>query len=333
MSLITRCPACSTMFKVVPDQLRVSDGWVRCGQCDEVFDANAHLQSLDDSQAPVKQPDSNLFSWDDSLEASAPSQEVQKERDVQDAHVDPLLHEDVATSTPVSALLEAEVPGESDPLDAVPANDLGASTPGMDETILLAHSELGPISQVHSELQPDVAPIPPPNFLRPERVASTQQSRGAQLVVALLCALSAGLLLLQWVVHERDRIAATEPAALAVLEPMCGVLDCRIAPLRQIESVVIDSSSFGKTQTDVYRLGFAIKSTALVDVAVPSLELTLTDAQDKAVVRRVFSPQELGSQRASLASGGEWAGSVPVTVKPVPGAERIAGYRLLAFYP
>ena len=43
MSLITRCPACATTFKVVPDQLRISDGWVRCGQCTEVFDATANL--------------------------------------------------------------------------------------------------------------------------------------------------------------------------------------------------------------------------------------------------------------------------------------------------
>ena len=45
MSLITRCPACGTMFKVVPDQLKISDGWVRCGQCSEVFDASVHLQT------------------------------------------------------------------------------------------------------------------------------------------------------------------------------------------------------------------------------------------------------------------------------------------------
>jgi predicted Zn finger-like uncharacterized protein len=44
MSLITRCPACGTMFKVVPDQLRISEGWVRCGHCAEVFDASAHMQ-------------------------------------------------------------------------------------------------------------------------------------------------------------------------------------------------------------------------------------------------------------------------------------------------
>lgn len=43
MSLITRCPACQTLFKVVPDQLRISEGWVRCGSCDAIFDASLHL--------------------------------------------------------------------------------------------------------------------------------------------------------------------------------------------------------------------------------------------------------------------------------------------------
>ena len=40
MSFVTRCPACATHFRVVSDQLKISDGWVRCGQCGEVFDAS-----------------------------------------------------------------------------------------------------------------------------------------------------------------------------------------------------------------------------------------------------------------------------------------------------
>ena len=48
MSQVTRCPACGTSFKVVPDQLRISQGWVRCGQCNEIFDAS---QSLRDQAA------------------------------------------------------------------------------------------------------------------------------------------------------------------------------------------------------------------------------------------------------------------------------------------
>ncbi|MEP7282175.1 MAG: zinc-ribbon and DUF3426 domain-containing protein [Rubrivivax sp.] len=46
MSLATRCRACGTVFRVVQDQLRVSDGWVRCGRCSEVFNAVEHLVDL-----------------------------------------------------------------------------------------------------------------------------------------------------------------------------------------------------------------------------------------------------------------------------------------------
>ncbi|MEO6016636.1 MAG: zinc-ribbon domain-containing protein, partial [Polaromonas sp.] len=56
MSLITRCPACGTMFKVVTDQLKVSQGWVRCGHCSEVFDATLHLQTVQPPQELVSTP-------------------------------------------------------------------------------------------------------------------------------------------------------------------------------------------------------------------------------------------------------------------------------------
>jgi predicted Zn finger-like uncharacterized protein len=52
MSLATRCPACSTVFRVVQDQLRVSEGWVRCGQCQEVFNALETLFDLGSAGLP-----------------------------------------------------------------------------------------------------------------------------------------------------------------------------------------------------------------------------------------------------------------------------------------
>jgi predicted Zn finger-like uncharacterized protein len=45
LSLATRCPSCGTAFRVVQDQLKVSEGWVRCGNCQDVFNA---LESLFD---------------------------------------------------------------------------------------------------------------------------------------------------------------------------------------------------------------------------------------------------------------------------------------------
>jgi predicted Zn finger-like uncharacterized protein len=53
MSLATSCPACGTVFRVVEDQLQTSEGWVRCGQCAEVFNA---LESLFDLERASTAP-------------------------------------------------------------------------------------------------------------------------------------------------------------------------------------------------------------------------------------------------------------------------------------
>ncbi len=46
MSLATRCTECKTIFRVMEDQLRVSEGWVRCGRCGSVFNGLASLLQL-----------------------------------------------------------------------------------------------------------------------------------------------------------------------------------------------------------------------------------------------------------------------------------------------
>lgn len=55
MSLITCCPSCGTKFRVVADQLRISDGWVRCGRCQEVFDASQALERSEVVASPTPQ--------------------------------------------------------------------------------------------------------------------------------------------------------------------------------------------------------------------------------------------------------------------------------------
>ncbi|MGY0197058.1 zinc-ribbon and DUF3426 domain-containing protein [Leptothrix sp. BB-4] len=46
MTLATSCPSCGTVFKVIEDQLKVSEGWVRCGHCHSVFNALEGLFDL-----------------------------------------------------------------------------------------------------------------------------------------------------------------------------------------------------------------------------------------------------------------------------------------------
>ena len=47
--MLTRCPACSTTFRVTPEQLKARSGRVRCGRCDHRFNALDALQE----EAPV----------------------------------------------------------------------------------------------------------------------------------------------------------------------------------------------------------------------------------------------------------------------------------------
>jgi predicted Zn finger-like uncharacterized protein len=327
MSLITRCPACDTLFKVVPDQLRISDGWVRCGQCDEVFDANAHLQS-DESIAPVEPETPVAYDWGTIVDSAAstdpePAQEPEPELEPQ-AVPDPVL--DAADTEDPFLAMSPQALGGTSPAEA-------AAVEAMDPMDVVPGEEVEPEPRFVQAVKPVGADAAAISFMYGKPPVEAGASRRARVIVVGACCVLAAVLGLQWLVQDRDRIAVTDPVARQVVDAVCAVVGCKISPLRQIESVVIDSSSFAKVRTDVYRLGFTLKNTAPIELAVPSLELTMTDMQDQALVRRVFSPAELESKGASIAAGAEWTVSVPVAVKLSSDTERISGYRLLAFYP
>ena len=159
--------------------------------------------------------------------------------------------------------------------------------------------------------------------------------------------LLAAVLLVQFSVQQRNRLAAMEPWLKPWLQMLCEPLQCDIAPLRYIEGVVIDSSSFNKINSDFYRLSFALKNTGTIPLAMPSLELTLTDIQEHAVVRCVVTPAQFGVTDGSglLNAGADFSGVVVMHVlgsdalsavgstPPVAVPLRVAGYRVLAFYP
>lgn len=48
----TRCPSCSTIFKVGKSQLAKADGLVRCGRCQYIFNGRDHLQGAAKTVTP-----------------------------------------------------------------------------------------------------------------------------------------------------------------------------------------------------------------------------------------------------------------------------------------
>lgn len=177
-----------------------------------------------------------------------------------------------------------------------------------------------------------------PTFVRDAQRAALWQSGWVRGLLGVLAFALTGVLGLQIAVQERDRIAALEPRAVPWLQDLCRPLECNVSALQQIESIVVDASSFNKLRADArqesYMLNVSLKNTAGMPVALPHVELSLNDVQDQSVVRRVLKPADLGATSASLAAGAEFAGGVAVQVDSTQlGGARIAGYRVLAFYP
>ena len=321
MSLTTRCPACRTLFKVVPDQLRVSEGWVRCGQCSEIFDASLHLQQTPRAVDPVPDnpPSSMAIVAAMAVVASPPVQ-------VDIEHPDKTSVQMRKAAPPAMAL-----PGQ---FAVVPDNDQDPHE-AKPESEPESEPKSEPESEPKSEPDAESGAIPQPSvsFMRARPNHSFWRKTWVRvaLVLTSLCLLM--VLALQVVVHQRDRIAAMVSDARPALAAVCSVVGCRVSALRQIDSIVIDSSTFSKLRGDAYRLSLTIKNNAAIELAMPALELTLTDSQDQPAMRRVFLPAEFGATSNVLAAGTEWAGAVVLNVRPGGSADQIAGYRILVFYP
>ena len=182
---------------------------------------------------------------------------------------------------------------------------------------------------------PDASPdLPEPAFMRQARRRARWRSAPARVALSAVALLAAALLAAQWVHHERDWLAAARPDLKPWLERACEPLGCRIEPLRRIDAVVIDSASLVQRLGQFHSFDFVLKNTAALPLAAPALELTLTDARDQVVSRRVFLPQDWPNAPTELPAGGSVSVSLRLAINLGDNASTAtAGYRALVFYP
>ncbi|PZO13590.1 MAG: hypothetical protein DCF26_16545 [Burkholderiales bacterium] len=328
MSFTTRCPACGTTFRIVADQLKISEGWVRCGHCADVFDATLYLEPwVPGTPAPA--------SPDRPTEPALPQAELTIASDPQEDELvtrpPALLPDDVQKAPPedadfgtelqrfaaAKAVAEAaaavadkaqrQVPTSKTPSGSVPLTD-----PDTDEV--------------------RVEPPAVPGFVRQAQQRAFWQSPGVRaglfLVVVLLGALLAG----QWALHERDRLAAWEPRLLPLLQQACAPLGCTVGPVRNIDAILIDSSALVRRLGNFHSFDLVLKNTADMALALPALELSLTDTRDQVISRRVFLPEEWPDAPAVVPANSSLNVSFRLALS-VGEATPMAGYRALVFYP
>ena len=153
--------------------------------------------------------------------------------------------------------------------------------------------------------------------------------RAAQAGVALCLAL---LLLVQVALHQRDWLAAAHPAWAPWLTAVCQPFGCQVGPLHRIESIRIDSSALVDLKEGRYRLEVTLNNTSALRLAMPSLELSLTNLRDDVVVRKVIGPHDWSQPTTDLPARAELPLSVQLTLSKASEL-RMSGYRAIIFYP
>jgi predicted Zn finger-like uncharacterized protein len=331
MSLATRCTACGTVFRVVQDQLKVSEGWVRCGRCDEVFSA---LEGLFD------------------LERDSPPQGVSSM-----ASRPPALFEPMHTvDAPAGGSDDATDAHEASLIDKIDAQLLGSRRSEHGLTPAARISERDRLEFPDAQFDPDLViedSMPADHLSAPETprpaedavasvpAESTEFMRRAQrearwhsprVRAALACA--AGALLVSGALqignHFRDLMAARWPGTQPLLGAWCSAFACKIDVPRRIDDVFVESSSLTRAAAaDAFRLSLTLRNRGNVTVALPSVDLALTDPSGQLIARRVLHPSDFRVAGTSMASGAE---SILQLVLASSGA-RITGYTVEIFYP
>jgi predicted Zn finger-like uncharacterized protein len=370
MSFITRCPACATAFRVVPDQLKISEGWVRCGHCQQIFDATLDLQPWwpgSEGGAPVPAQVSGVALPTDTARSDAPEpvSPTSDEPPLPDtpaapaSPAAPVVDDDPQPDAaqvsveawPDAPALQAEPP--SSPISSV-GSDAEPQEPylgPLDESPTpLASPSLGQepvdasvLASVPDAVTPatqsatyDQAPLsadePTPSFVRQAQRRAYWRRPGVRALLALCALLLLALAAVQAALHWRDLWAARAPALAEPLGTLCQMADCVVETPRLLQEVVIDSSVLLRKGVGRYLFNAVVRNQSDIEVAAPALELTLTDAQDQVLVRRVLLPQEWPEPVATLPPRSERPLQFELDL-PMDESQVMTGYRALLFYP
>ncbi|MDD5029699.1 MAG: zinc-ribbon and DUF3426 domain-containing protein [Rhodoferax sp.] len=330
MSLLTRCPACTTIYRLVPDQLRISQGWVKCGQCGDIFDATQHLVQIETEALSGNEASDLARAPGEPVAAPSPDAAAQAELvpTDDDANADAVIADDnfgptpdqPPTVAPVAELSrlgpDLSLPGHPHPHEV----DLG-------ESVVVSPSEKTPEPKAAAVDMTELS------FMRDAAGSNAGQRHWKYAMLFGLAIVLAGALATQLIYRQRHDLAATLPQAQPALQALCGVFGCSLEPVQRIDSVLIDAAAFNHQGGTGYLLSLALKNAADVALAMPSVELTLTDLQERAVVRRVFSARELDPAAVTLPPLSEWRVSVPLALQLDDAAQRVVGYRVRVFYP
>lgn len=308
----TRCPHCGTTFRIATEQLKAKQGRVRCGKCQGVFDALAALASAEAAPAPeaVVRPE------------QAPPAEVALPSEPEHPTVPEHPAEPEAEPAPEAEELEPEPELEE------PQPEAAAEVAKVPES---AESE----PEAKPETEPGVVGAPPVIAPEPLLHEDEPHPRGGRWPWILASLLAAIALVAQALLHFRTEVVLLAPETRPLFAAACDFLGCELALPHKIDLLGIEASDLAPDREKAGRLNLAatLRNRAPYAQAWPHLEITLTDAQDRALLRRALAPAEYLPAGQSVAAGFPGQSEQAVQLTLDVGDTPAVGYRLYIFHP
>lgn len=144
----------------------------------------------------------------------------------------------------------------------------------------------------------------------------------------------AGTLAAQSIYLFRAEIARDWPALRPALVAACQALNCTVTLPRIAGAISVEASDLQAEPGTPghFVLNATIRNRAPHPQAYPHLELTLTDARDRPLARRVLAPQDW-TPGADIEGGFDAGRDIVVTLPFEATGLDAAGYRIYIFYP
>lgn len=176
-----------------------------------------------------------------------------------------------------------------------------------------------------------------PEFVKRSR-KQEQSGRTRRILMAIGIVVLLLVLAAQLVLNFRNVLAARYPGARPALGAACALLGCRVELPTQIDNLAIENGELTTLGPGTYSLNTLLRNQGSLVQAWPSIELELTDANDKTVLRRVFAPgeylpQNLAHNGAGVASGFGARSEQPVKLHFALADLKPSGYHIFIFYP
>jgi predicted Zn finger-like uncharacterized protein len=131
----------------------------------------------------------------------------------------------------------------------------------------------------------------------------------------------------------RNDLAARFPGMKPALSAVCSLLGCRVELPARIENLTIETGDLQTLGNNTYQLTTLLHNQAGLAQAWPAIELALTDANDKSMLRRVFTPSEYLPKGVAPAVGFGPHAEQPVKLYFQLDQLKPSGYHIAVFYP